>query len=91
MSESWIGADEKIADLEEELAKCKKRTAWQHCDKHGEIDGNRAWGCPDCIDELRNSNKKIRDALLELIDRIDEVQHLESKLFKAREVLKDNG
>lgn len=28
---------------------------WQRCDTHGAIDGSVAWGCPECVRELRGA------------------------------------
>lgn len=40
---------------------------WWHCDTHG--PGNHtAWGCPECVRELRVEIKALRHALARLID-----------------------
>lgn len=41
---------ETIEDLRRQLA---QRKGWQHCQTHGEINADHAWGCPDCLAELR--------------------------------------
>ena len=60
----------RIKELEAELAKWKNRVAWQHCDKHGDIKADYSWGCPDCVDELRRENARLRECLkrLEWVD-----------------------
>jgi hypothetical protein len=35
---------------------------WQYCTTHGRMDGNRAWGCPECVRELREKVKLLEDA-----------------------------
>ncbi len=36
--------------LKEELS---QRKGWQKCETHDEINADHAWGCPDCVAELR--------------------------------------
>lgn len=38
----------------------------QLCKSHPDVDYKTAWGCPDCLAELRCQNKKMR----EMLDRI---------------------
>jgi len=40
-----------LAELRIQLA---MRTGWQRCDTHGEINADHAWGCPECVREMRN-------------------------------------
>ena len=34
-------------------------TTWKTCEKHGDAKEN-VWGCPECLVELREENKKLR-------------------------------
>jgi hypothetical protein len=43
---------------------------WWHCDKHGDAMPRNAWGCPECVRELRTLGREqavviqtLRDAL----------------------------
>lgn len=38
----------------------------QLCKTHPNVDYRKAWGCPDCLAELRYENKKMK----EILDRI---------------------
>lgn len=38
----------------------------QLCKTHPDVDYKTAWGCPDCVRELRYENKKMK----EILDRI---------------------
>jgi hypothetical protein len=33
---------------------------WWNCDKHGEALPHNAWGCPECVNELRDEVRKLR-------------------------------
>ena len=33
---------------------------WWTCKTHGDAMPHNAWGCPDCVDELLEDNKKLR-------------------------------
>lgn len=33
---------------------------WWRCDTHGEAQPHNAWGCPDCVVELRGEVRKLR-------------------------------
>ncbi len=34
-------------------------TKWKTCEKHGDAKDN-IWGCPECLRELREENKRLR-------------------------------
>lgn len=48
--------------LHEENEQLRKVPKWFHCDTHGQGNLN-AWGCPECVRELRNENERLRDAV----------------------------
>lgn len=36
---------------------------WWECKTHGKIGGKHAWGCPECVVELRRENLRARDVV----------------------------
>ena len=40
-------------------------TDWRHCDVHPDVNGERMWGCPDCVAELRRHVSALRDELID--------------------------
>jgi hypothetical protein len=34
--------------------------SWNLCSAHGEFDGRKAWGCPDCVVEMRRMLRRIK-------------------------------
>jgi hypothetical protein len=43
--------DALLQQRDEQLA---TRKGWQTCSTHGSINADVAWGCPECVRELRN-------------------------------------
>jgi hypothetical protein len=42
---------------------------WWHCDTHGPGKHN-AWGCPECVREMRNENRKLARVLKAAVELV---------------------
>jgi hypothetical protein len=40
---------------------------WWKCDTHGPAKAN-AWGCPECVREMRGELKALRDVVEQILD-----------------------
>lgn len=62
----------------------------RRCPTHGQQPPN-AWGCPECVRELRNENQQLHRRANTLADLrfclVDDVRYLENQLATAREAL----
>jgi hypothetical protein len=45
-----------------EVERLQRGLAWHHCDTHGDVDPV-AWGCPECLRELRTDVTRLRSVL----------------------------
>jgi hypothetical protein len=55
-----LGKEQIARDAAACIRTLQKKTAWQHCKTHQAIDGARAWGCPDCVAELRQQVRALQ-------------------------------
>jgi hypothetical protein len=58
-----------------------QRCGWQHCATHGTINADHAWGCPDCVTEMRQQLAS-RDA--EIARLREEAHTMREELRKAK-------
>ena len=52
--------DQLKAEIERLKAELTKVTGWQHCETHGKVNADHAWGCPDCVRELRDEIERLK-------------------------------
>lgn len=62
---------EEIDSLRQQLATAQahleKVTGWQVCKTHGQINADHAWGCPECVRELRTELATAKAAVWEQV------------------------
>lgn len=61
---------EEIGDEAEPKRSGAMRPEWRSCKTHGDIDGAIAWGCPECVRELRMVNGQLRKVLLAALRQV---------------------
>lgn len=49
--------------LQQQAQEIAAARAWRKCATHGDIDGARQWGCPDCVAQMRREIAALREAL----------------------------
>jgi len=57
-----------IAERDKAVADLRKRTGWQTCSTHGRINADVAWGCPECVTEMRADLRGAREALADALN-----------------------
>ena len=92
---AWQNSDLR-AENERLKAQLAIRTGWQKCKTHGDIKADYAWGCPDCVDELKRENERLKaeNAALKAeaptyASMIGEIDALRAKLERAEKTLKE--
>lgn len=63
---------------------------WWRCDTHGEALPHNAWGCPNCVRELRDENARLRTALDEIAERTSSDDPCRPLVQIARDALRHN-
>lgn len=77
--------------LKAEVEKLRDAVSWHRCSTHGDVDPT-AWGCPECVRELR-AEVALRKSEVELFRdelkaRCDEVAKLSAAAAQMREALR---
>lgn len=60
-----------------------KRVNWRTCAKHGD-ENPHVWGCPECVRELREENKRLRGLLAEAADCVADWGAYASDYFQRK-------
>lgn len=72
--------DAEMAFLKRELS---QRSGWQKCVTHGEINADYAWGCPDCVHEMRHQIITKDAEMASLQDRLNQMTRLKVEALAA--------
>lgn len=68
----YQGMADRLQEARQQLANVK---GWQKCSIHGQINADHAWGCPDCVRQLRSDLTASEERLQIAVAVLERVLH----------------
>ena len=62
---------------------------WWNCRTHGRAQEHTAWGCPECVDELRAENAALRERIAKLESELAALLAARDERVAAADALED--